>query len=220
MTEQVGQLRYAQNSTSYKSRLDQLTGMRKETPADGRRNFLRAAGATVLTGFAGCLGEETTPEPVNITEDHSCAVCNMIVHNHPGPSGHAFYPDDPSVYGVQEPGVVPFCSSVCAYDYYFELDEEGISPREIYLTDYSTVDWEVFEQGETKFISAHFESTAQTSFEDLFFVVDSEILGAMGEAAIGFSDEDDAEAFADKYDGDVYPHSDITRELIESLGFV
>jgi copper chaperone NosL len=183
-----------------------------------RRGFLHMAGGVVFTSLAGCQGNKTNHSPISIEEDHSCPVCNMIVHNHPGPSGHSVYPDNSDVSGVQD-GIVPFCSSICAYDYYFKLKESGITPKAMFLTDYSKVDWEVYEQSGTKFISPHFSANAQTTVGDLTFVVASDVLGAMGESAIGFSDRDEAAEFSSEHGGDIYSHGEITRELIESLGF-
>lgn len=188
-----------------------------------RRSFFLVVGAASGGALAGCLAddEERLPDPIAIEDDHSCPVCNMVIVNHPGPAGHAFYPDDSE---LPEPdiqdGVVPYCASTCAYNYYFEYEERGDEPRVIYLTDYSKVDWEVYEDGNEYYITAHFEEDVHTDARDLTFVVDSEALGAMGQSVIGFSDTGDAESFAEEYGGDLYDHDSIDRELIESLGFV
>ncbi len=187
-----------------------------------RRSFLATAGVASAGVLAGCVGSgdgDDVPEPAAIEDGHSCWVCNMIVVNHPGPSGHAIYPDGSDVPGEQD-GIVPYCSSSCAYEYYFEQKEAGVEPLVIYLTDYSTVDWEVYEEHGAQFITAHFGADAHTDSRDLDLVVDSDVLGAMGESLIGFSDSSEAEEFADQYGGDIYDHDSVTRELVESLGFV
>lgn len=192
--------------------------MSPERPRANRRFYLRWAVGSLLPALAGCLSNEANPDPVAISENHSCAVCNMIVQNHPGPSGHGVYPNEPQVYGVQD-GIVPFCSTICAYDYYFEMEEEEISPEVLYLTDYSKVNWEVYDQSGTKFITAHFAAESQTRVHNLTFVVDSDVKGAMGQSAIGFSNREDGKIFSNRYGGDMYKHVEMSRELIESLGF-
>ncbi|WP_255191854.1 nitrous oxide reductase accessory protein NosL [Natronobeatus ordinarius] len=186
----------------------------------GRRAFLTTIATVGAGALAGCLGDDDgVPEPIAIADDHYCPMCNMVVVNHPGPAGHAFYPEEAEARAEQD-GVVPYCASTCAYEHYFEKEEHGHEPIVLYLTDYSKVDWEVYEQGGQLFITAHFAAEDHTAATDLEFVVDSDVLGAMGESAIGFSDAADADAFAEEYGGGRYDHDSITRELIESLGFV
>ncbi|ARS91466.1 nitrous oxide reductase accessory protein NosL [Natrarchaeobaculum aegyptiacum] len=187
-----------------------------------RRSLFLTVGAASVGALAGCLTDEgELPAPITIDADHNCPVCNMVIVNHPGPAGHAFYPDDADIpdQDVQD-GVVPYCASTCAYEYVFEYEEYGEDPRVIYLTDYSKVDWEIYRDGDVKYITAHFEADVHTDARDLTFAVDSEVLGAMGQSVIGFSDPEDAESFAEEYGGDIYDHDSITRELIDSLGFV
>lgn len=191
--------------------------LRTDAVDRSRRRYLLAAGTAGASAIAGCLGAEELPEPIALEEDHSCQVCNMVVVNHPGPSGHAVYDADADVPGAED-GVVPFCSSACAYEFYFAQLEAGHEPVVLYLTDYSRVDWEVYDQQGIQFITAHFEAEAQAPASDLEFVVDSDVLGAMGESLIGFGDPDDAASFADRYGGEVFDHDSISRALVEGLG--
>lgn len=184
-----------------------------------RRSMLAGVGTTCAMALAGCLGsDDGLPEPIAIEDDHTCPLCNMVVVNHPGPAGHAYFPDDADV--REQDGVVPYCASTCAYEHYFEQKELDEKPTVIYLTDYSRVDWDVYEEDESKFITAHLEADDHTDARELTYVVDSEVLGAMGESIIGFSDPDDADAFADEYGGEIHDHESLNRELVESLGFV
>lgn len=182
-----------------------------------RRGYLLATGVTGISAVAGCLGEDEAPDPISIEDDHDCAVCNMVISNHPGPSGHSFYPEDADV-PVEDDGVVTFCSSVCAYKYYFEQREAGYEPLALYLTDYSSVDWDVYDEQGLKFVTAHLEAAAHADATGLQFVVESDVLGAMGESLIGFSSSDDAESFADQYGGELFDHDSISRALVEGLG--
>ncbi|ELY44271.1 nitrous oxide reductase accessory protein NosL [Natronorubrum sulfidifaciens] len=197
-------------------RLDRWT---KTTVDTHRRQFLRTAGVAGTVVVAGCIGDDDAddaPDPIAIESDHDCAVCSMVIESHPGPSGHAFYDDDdlPSA----EDGVVHYCSSACAYEYYFDQLEAGYEPIVLYLTDYSAVDWELTDEQGIEFISAHLEAEANASATDLEFVVDSDVFGAMGESLIGFTSAEDADAFAEAHGGERFDHDSVTRELIDSLG--
>ncbi|QFU82788.1 nitrous oxide reductase accessory protein NosL [Natronorubrum aibiense] len=191
-----------------------------ETTDAPRRRFLQAAGVAGTVVVAGCFGsgddESDVPDPISIDSDHDCAVCNMVIENHPGPVGHAFYEDE-SLRGAED-GVVHYCSSACAYEYYFEQLEAGHEPIVLYLTDYSAVDWEIIEDQGIEFISAHLEAEANASATDLEFVVDSDVFGAMGESLIGFTSAEDADSFTEEYGGERFDHESVTRELIDSLG--
>lgn len=187
-----------------------------------RRSFLAGTGAAGASALAGCLGDgddDRVPEPIAIQDDHTCPMCNMVVVNHPGPAGYSFFPDDADVV-EQDGGVVPYCASTCAYEHYFEQKEFDQEPIVIYLTDYSRVDWDVYEEEGLLFITAHFEAEAHAPARELTFVVDSDVLGAMGESAIGFGEPADADAFTEEYGGEIHDHDSLNRELIESLGFV
>ncbi|MFA9425445.1 nitrous oxide reductase accessory protein NosL [Natronorubrum sp. A-ect3] len=192
-----------------------------ETVDTPRRRFLQAAGVAGSVALAGCFGDDGTDEvddPISIESGHDCVVCSMVVDQHPGPSGHAFYPADDDVHGTDDDGIVAYCSSACAYEHYFEQYESGHEPLVLYLTDYSSVDWDVYEEQGLEFITAHLEAEAHAPATDLEFVVDSDVLGAMGESLIGFGSAEDADSFADEYGGERFDHDSVTRELVDSLG--
>ncbi|WP_336135495.1 nitrous oxide reductase accessory protein NosL [Natronomonas amylolytica] len=178
-----------------------------------RRRVLGLVGAAALGSVAGCLGGESVPEPVALDEGQSCDNCGMVIEDHPGPTGQIFFESN-SPDGRDGPAW--FCSTVCTYDYRFERVDEGWSPVVTYLTDYSTVDYEV--GGEENTISAHLEADAYAPDSDLTLVIRTDVTGAMGDAIIPFSDEAEATEFADTYGGETIAASDISRELIDERG--
>lgn len=181
-----------------------------------RRRFV--AGAVGLVAVSGCLGDEDAPDPIALDAGQSCEVCQMVIEEHPGPVGQAFYDDEgalPEGRDVDEPAC--FCSSTCTYEYVLDEADLGADPVVVYLTDYSTVDWEVYDEQGVEFITSHLEAEAFGDAEGLTLVAGSDALGAMGQSLIGFSETADAEAFADDHGGQLVDHDDVSRELIDGL---
>lgn len=138
---------------------------------------------------------------------------------HHGPVGEAFYGDDspPSLPTDREDWIAWFCSSVCTYNYLLENEGRGHKPQLSYGTDYSSVEYELSDDGGTTVVSAHLDAEAFADLYDLTFVVDSDVEGAMGASLIGFTDEDDASQFADEHGGELLTHDDVTREVLSGL---
>jgi nitrous oxide reductase accessory protein NosL len=186
-----------------------------------RRTILAALAAGGVGSLAGCLGGDGEgPEPVALDDGQQCDYCNMQIDLHPGPVGEAFYGDDapPSLPDDREDGIAWFCSSPCTYNYLLEREAEGHEPQISYGTDYSSIDYDLVEEGETTVITAHLGADAFAELGDLTFVANSDVEGAMGGSLIGFTDGGDAEAFAAEYGGELLTDEDVTRELLAGLG--
>jgi len=193
---------------------------RLETDDRTRRTILSTVAAVGIGTLAGCLGgDREGPAPVALDDGQECDYCNMRIEMHPGPVGEAFYGDDapPSLPADRENGIAWFCSSFCTYSYILENEERGHEPRISYGTDYSSVDYEIRDNNGATVISAHLEAEAFADLRDLSFVVNSDVEGAMGGSLIGFTDGDDAEAFADEYGGQILSHGDVSREVLSGL---
>lgn len=160
--------------------------------------------ATALVALAGCMGDDEEaveiPDPVSLNERQVCDSCGMVIADHPGPDGEIYYregrPED-------RDGPAWFCSIDCMNSYNSEKVRLGWEPIVSYTTDYSAVDYEIVKQGGDTYISSHPEQEAFADVEDLAYVVDTAIEGAMGATPVPFSTRDEAEAFADEHDGSV-----------------
>ncbi len=186
-----------------------------------RRVVLGTIAAGAVGGLAGCLGDdEEVPEPISLDGDeHHCDECNMVIRNHNGPVGQSFFLDDgPPAVEDREDGIAWFCSSLCMYQFVLDADGQGFEPVGSYGTDYSAVEYDMIEEGGATFISPHVEAEAFVPTDELTFVVDSDIQGAMGSSLIGFSDPSDADSFADEHGGELYEEDEITDELLAALG--
>ncbi|MFD1563756.1 nitrous oxide reductase accessory protein NosL [Haloarchaeobius amylolyticus] len=186
-----------------------------------RRTVLGGVGAASIAALAGCSGgggngdgSESVPDPITIDEGKECDQCGMIIGNYLGPAGQSHYEDPTAV--LEEDRPAQFCSSLCTYTFTFEHESES-EPQVSYLTDYSTVDYEVDESSDPATISRHLEAEAFGDVTELTMVADSDVEGAMGQSIIGFSDADEADEFQSEYGGDVYEHDDVSQELVSSL---
>jgi len=179
-----------------------------------RRGVLGGVGTIGLAAVAGCLGngDEPVPDPITIEGSQDCDQCTMVIENHPGPAGQAHYEEPMDAVGEERPA--QFCSSLCTYAFTFEGGEE---PDVVYLTDYSTVDYELETSDGEAVISRHLEETAFGDVSDLSLVVDSDVGGAMGASIIPFGETSDADTFYEEHGGDRYEHDEVTRELVMNL---
>ncbi|MFB6082757.1 MAG: nitrous oxide reductase accessory protein NosL [Halorientalis sp.] len=187
-----------------------------------RRTVLGGLGAVGVAALAGCsqnggTGTETggVPAAVTLTTADTCDVCGMVIPNHPGPSAEIFYPDHrPS--GHENPA--RFDSTWEAFQYDFERSDRGWERSVMYVTDYSAVDYELFDFRGTKGISTHPEASAFAPASEVTFVANSAVVGAMGRDLIGFGDEGDASSFREEYGGKLVTVDEVTPRLIAQLG--
>ena len=185
-----------------------------------RRTFGRlAAGSSAMilgSSLAGCASQgEEVPDPVTMTQSDSCDVCGMVIPNHPGPSTEIFYRDEqPS--GHDNPA--RFDSTWEAFQYDFERQDRGWERTGFYVTDYSSVEYTLTQDGDSTLISTHPEAEAFVDASEVTFVANSEVKGAMGRDLIGFTVEADAESFSDDHGGTLLPFEDVTRETVAGLG--
>jgi nitrous oxide reductase accessory protein NosL len=198
--------------------------MNRQSPGTAdrtRRTVLATIAAGGVGTLAGCLGgDRSGPEPVALDDGQECDNCSMRIEMHPGPVGEAFYGDDapPSLPEGRDNGIAWFCSSVCTYTYLLENEDRGYEPEISYGTDYSTVDYELRESDGATVISPHLGAEAFSDLQDLSFVVNSGVEGAMGSSLIGFGSDENASAFADEHGGEILSHGDVTREVLSGLG--
>jgi copper chaperone NosL len=185
-----------------------------------RRRVLGTVAAGTLAALAGCSGDsESVPDPVALDAGQSCDQCNMQIDAHPGPVGQSYYLDDPpeDLPADREDGRAHFCSAWCTYTYVLERAGDGPEPAGTYLTDYSTVEYTVSEEGGATVISAHLGVGAFARAEELTHAVESDVQGAMGASLVGFSNDEDVTAFIDEYGGTRVAHEDVTREMVANM---
>lgn len=165
----------------------------------GRRRLLVAAAGFACAGTAGCLGDDGD-EPLEVTDPvglggATCDSCGMMIDEHHGPAGQAFYAD-------ADDAPATFDSIDCLRSYHERASAEGRERRDTYVTDYSSVQFELLERDGQTYVSTHVDAAAFADATELQYVVGA-VHGAMGEAAVPFSDQGEAESFAEDHDGEI-----------------
>ena len=197
-----------------------MTSDHPSTPASvrhetvSRRRLLAGIAAAGVGAVAGCAGGESDSiAPVSIDDDQACDQCGMIVADHPGTVGQVHFEDDEPEGGRP----AQFCSATCTYTYRFDAEDAGRTPLATFLTDYSAVDQEVFEEGGDTMFSSHVGSEAFARDSALTVVARSEVIGAMGPDLIPFSEDGDVEEFVAEYGGEAMSATEVDRATLEAL---
>lgn len=167
-----------------------------------RRGFIGGVAAVAIGTTAGCLGDdedESPPEPIGLTEGQTCEVCGMEIAAHHGPAVQAFYEDSP----IDGDGPAAFDSVHEFVSFDVEQRTRGNDRVAAFATDYASVEYDLIEQNDSTYISTHVGAEDFAPVEDLHYVVESTVLGAMGEDAYPFSNEDEALELVETYGGSV-----------------
>ncbi|MGM0606271.1 MAG: nitrous oxide reductase accessory protein NosL [Halobacteriota archaeon] len=194
-------------------------GIADHTPSGcvHRRSVLAMA-ATAIGAVSGCLGgdsgPEEPPEPIDLGGGKQCDVCGMVIGNHFGPNGQVFYAEGPP---ENRDGPTWFDSVRELFVDRFGAERRGHDPIATYVTDYSIVEYEIVEEGTSRYVSSHVESETFVDATDAVFVVDSDVMGAMGPDLHPFSDAADATAAIEPMGGRVVGYDDVTPELVADL---
>lgn len=179
-------------------------------PGVTRRAVLGGLATAGLASLAGCLGgdggEEPVPEPVALDGGKQCDACGMVIADHPGPNGQIFYREH-APEGHDNPAW--FDSPKELFAYHFEKQRLDWTARVVYVTDYSAVDYRLFTEHDTTYISSHVEPASFADAADVVYVVGSDVHGAMGPDLIPFGERADATAFVDDHAGEVLAYGDI-----------
>lgn len=195
---------------------DDSCGCTLSGPHPVTRRTVLVTGAAVTAGvLAGCMGDrqpDESPEPVALSAGDQCDVCGMVIADHPGPNGELFYAEE-SPAGHDNPARFDSLRG-CLFPYYFEHERLDWDAIALYVTDYSTVEYTLSTEGDQTFISSHTEPGSFTDGRAAFYVVGSDVRGAMGSDFVPFSAREDADAFATDHGGDVLAFDEITPDTL------
>ncbi len=145
----------------------------------------------VLT-VMGCKEQDVPkPPPIELTREHICSVCGMIIVDFPGPKAQIHY---------RGGRVDTFCSVAEMISFYLQPDRpRGIVA--IYVNDMSGAEWK---HPLGRWIDA----------EDAYYVYGARISGAMGQEMVPFSDYASAEGFIRKHGGRVVRFNEIKMDML------
>lgn len=152
-----------------------------------RRSVLAGLVAGGLAVVAGCIGEGDSGavKPIALDDGQTCAVCGMVVADHYGPAVQAFYDSHPD----GGSGPVPFDSVNEFVTFDAEQSTQGNDRIAAFATDYAQVDVTPIEGADGTYLPTVVSVDAFAPVEELRFVVESELKGAMGFDAMPVSSE-------------------------------
>lgn len=150
----------------------------------------------LLLGLSAC-GQEDNSSPIRqavaIEHGDECHLCGMLIGNFPGPKGELYLKTDQTV--------KKFCSTRDLFS--FLLDPEYQKQvKEIYVHDMAKSPWQAPQD-------SHFIDARQA-----WYVVGSSQTGAMGKTLASFGKQQDANAFAAEFGGQVYPFEQISLSML------
>lgn len=182
--------------------------------------MLRGAASVGALALAGCLGaggEEPPaepPDPIALGDGQTCDVCGMVIAEGYGPNGQVAYDGD---YPPDREGPAHYDSVRELYTDRFAQADRGTDAVVTYVTDYSTVDYEVEVRDGERYITGSVAPETFVAAADAVFVVDTGIRGAMGPDILPFSRRADAESVVEAEGGRIVTNEDVTPDLLASL---
>jgi len=192
-----------------------------------RRRFITAAATAGLFTIAGCAQNEAAggqpPEPVALSGQKTDFQGGMVIGDHGGPNGQIFYADtEPQPRqgaGVEDdsPDTLAWFHTLVygLFPYHFDMRDNGAEAAAIYVTDYSTVDWELSPERMTMPAPTDPETFADAT--ELTYVADSDARGGMGATLLPFANSDDAARFSSEYNGRTISYDEIDRTLLSGI---
>jgi copper chaperone NosL len=146
----------------------------------------------VLFILAGCVKEEKVkPLPIELTREHTCAVCGMIIVDFPGAKAQIHYKNGK---------VDTFCSTLDMLTFYLQPDRPG-GIVAIYVNDMGKADWK---HPKDYWIDA----------EKAIYIHGADVKTPMGESPIPFSDMKDVIEFLRKHGGRIVGFDDVDMKML------
>ena len=181
-----------------------------------RRTTLAALGSVVCGGLGGCLGGggASRPAPVDLSGGKADDQGGMVIGKHGGPNGQIFYADNRPE-GHDNPAWF-HTLAFGLFRYYFRHERRGWEATAIYVTDYSTFDYELSERDGRLYMPS---PTAADTFGDgraMTYVMESEVYGGMGPELLPFSAAEDAHAFVGDHGGRTMAFDDVTPQFVSA----
>ena len=143
--------------------------------------------------FSGCeKADVEKPLPIELTREHACAVCGMIIVDFPGARAQIHYTNGK---------VDLFCSTLDMFLFYLQPDR----PANIAAVFVNDMGDKEIDHPEGHWIEA----------QNAHYVYGGDIMGPMGDAIVPFSDVKDAEEYVAEHGGSILAFGDITGEMLK-----
>lgn len=155
--------------------------------------------ATFLVGLAACNQapeEQVSLDPVAFQSGDECHVCGMLVMEFPGPKGQAI---DNKTGAVRK-----FCSTRDLLSWSLEPENRNLRAT-LYVHDMANSDWH------------HPDDRHLIDARQAFYVIGTNLPGAMGPTLASFGTREAAEKVAHEQGGQVLAFEEITPEVLVGL---
>jgi copper chaperone NosL len=144
---------------------------------------------------SGCIKSDVEkPLPIELTRDHSCAVCGMITVDFQGAKAQIHY---------RNGKIDTFCCTLHMFSFYLQPDRPP-NIAAIYVNDMGKADWE---KPEGHWIDA----------KNAFYVVGGDVMGPHGEALVPFSGSEGAEDYKKEHGGEIIRFDDVTTDMLRPV---
>lgn len=160
-----------------------------------RAFYLRGSMLALVLVLSGCndVGpEQQGYSPVAFHAGDECHICGMAITQHPGPKGEA----------VDKQGALKFCSTAEMLNWWLQPENKGRQVS-LYVHDMARGTWEAP------------DDSALTDATKAFYVVGSNLKGAMGASLASFAKEEDAKEFVVKEGGRLVRFEEIDLVLLQ-----
>ncbi len=134
-------------------------------------------------------------DPVAIKSGEECHLCGMIISKFAGPKGELY---------DQSGHVQKFCSTRDMFSWYLQPENQN-NTQEIYVHDMGRASWN--KPNDKYLIPAR----------SAWYVLGSNMTGAMGPTLASFKQKADAKIFIRKHGGTLLPFKDITQAVITKM---
>lgn len=143
--------------------------------------------------FAACTEDTSDIEavPIELTRDHACRVCGMIIVDFPGAKAQIHYSNGK---------IDTFCSTLDMFVFYQQPDRPARIAG-IFVNDIGKADWD---HPHNHWIDAR----------KAFYVYGGDVMGPMGEALAPFSERDAAAEYVKTHGGRIVAFSEVTMEML------
>ncbi len=165
-----------------------------------KRNLQRVLVLCLFVFVAACSEEtkqEVNSDPVTFNAGDECHVCGMLVIEWPGPKGQSI--------NMQSGETLKFCSTTDLFSWWLQPENKTVQAQ-IYVHDMAKSEW------------AHPADEYLIDAREAWYVVGSDLIGAMGPTLVSFADEAAALELATKSGGRVLRFDDIDLSILQEIG--
>lgn len=162
--------------------------------------FFRLVTVALLTlGLIACSQEEATQaniEPFEFRHGDECIICGMLILEWPGPKGQSI--------NKHSGEKLKFCSTTDLFSWWLQPENRTLQAQ-IYVHDMTESGWNKPDDGHL--IDAR----------EAWYVVGSDMIGAMGPTLVSFGTEAAAQQLIDEHGGRIVRFDDIDMHLLAEI---